>query len=105
MSKPEFLVGIDVAKAHLDVAITVKNTAWRVFHDAAGLTERCVGQVAAESEQTVMELPVAVALSAASHAVVVANPRQVRDFARDTGQLAKTDTFDAQVLARCAAVI
>ena len=46
-----------------------------------------------------------VALSAAGHAVVVANPRQVRDFARATGQLAKTDALDAQVLARCAAVI
>ena len=45
------------------------------------------------------------ALSAAGHAVVVANPRQVRDFARATGQLAKTDTLDAQVLARFAAVI
>ena len=49
-----------------------------------------------------LETEVAVALSAAGHAVVVANPRQVRDFARATGQLAKTD---AQVLARFAAVI
>ena len=47
----------------------------------------------------------AVALSAAGHAVVVANPLQVRDFARATGQLAKTDALDAQVLARFAAVI
>ncbi len=52
-----------------------------------------------------LETKVAVAPSAAGHAVVVANPRQVRDFAPATGQLAKTDTMDAQILARFAAVI
>ena len=52
-----------------------------------------------------LETEVAVALSAAGHAVVVANPRQVRACARATGQLAKTDALDAQILARFAAVI
>ena len=111
MSKPEFFVGIDVAQPHLDVAIAGEGTVWRVSHDAAGLTELCARLVAAAPAQIVMEATggleteVAVALSAAGHAVVVANPRQVRDFARATGQLAKTDTLDAQVLARFAAVI
>ena len=111
MSKPEFFVGIDVAQPHLDVAIAGQDTVWRVSHDAAGLTELCARLVAAAPAQIVMEATggleteVAVALSAAGHAVVVANPRQVRDFARATGQLAKTDALDAQVLARCAAVI
>ena len=47
-----------------------------------------------------LEVPVASALATAGIAVAVVNPRQVRDFARATGQLAKTDALDAQVLAR-----
>ena len=111
MSEPEFFVGIDVAQPHLDVAFAGEDTVWRVSYDAAGLTELCARLVTAAPAQIVMEATggleteVAVALSAAGHAVVVANPRQVRDFARATGQLAKTDALDAQLLARCAAVI
>ena len=111
MSKPEVFVGIDVAQPHLDVAIAGEDTVWRVSHDAAGLTQLCARLAAAAPAQIVMEATggleteVAVALSTAGHAVVVANPRQVRDFARATGQLAKTDTLDAQILARFAAVI
>ena len=111
MSKPEFFVGIDVAQQHLDVAIAGEDAVWRVSYDAAGLTELRVRLAAAAPAQIVLEATggleteVTVALSAAGHAVVVANPRQVRDFARATGQLAKTDALDAQILARCAAVI
>ena len=111
MSKPEFFVGIDVAQLHLDVAIAGEDAGWRVSYDAAGLTELCVRLAAAAPAQIVLEATggleteVTVALSAAGHAVVVANPRQVRDFARATGQLAKTDALDAQVLARFAAVM
>ena len=46
-----------------------------------------------------LELPLAAALAAASQPVVVVDPRQVRDFAKATGRLAKTDALDAQVLA------
>ena len=46
-----------------------------------------------------LELPLAAALAAASLPVAVVNPRQVRDFAKSTGQLAKTDRLDAQILA------
>ena len=111
MSEPEFFVGIDVAQPHLDVAFAGEDTVWRVSYDAAGLTELCARLVTAAPAQMVMEATggleteVAVALSAAGHAVVVANPRQVRACARATGQLAKTDALDAQLLARCAAVI
>lgn len=52
-----------------------------------------------------LEVPLAGALAAAGLPVVVVNPRQVRDFARATGQLAKTDRLDAQILARFAEVI
>ena len=46
-----------------------------------------------------LETPVASALAAAGIAVAIVNPRQVRDFARATGRLAKTDRLDAEVLA------
>jgi len=52
-----------------------------------------------------LEVAVVAALAAASVPVVVANPRQVRDFARATGQLAKTDRLDAQILAQFAATV
>lgn len=52
-----------------------------------------------------LELPLAGALAAASLPVVVVNPRQVRDFARATGRLAKTDVLDAQVLAHFAGAV
>src|SRR5207302_9600220 len=51
------------------------------------------------------ETPVLATLGSASLPVVAVNPRQVRDFARSTGQLAKTDALDAQVLAQFAAVV
>jgi len=49
-----------------------------------------------------LEVPLTGALAAVGLPVVVMNPRQVRDFARATGQLAKTDRLDAQILARVA---
>ena len=49
-----------------------------------------------------LELPLVAALAAAALPVVVVNPRQVRDFARATGTLAKTDALDAAVLAHFA---
>ena len=55
MSKPESVVGIDVAKQHLDVAIAGEDTVWRVSHDAAGLTELCARLAAAAPAQIVME--------------------------------------------------
>src|SRR3712207_735009 len=52
-----------------------------------------------------LEVPLAAALSAAGIAVAIVNPRQVRDFAKAIGQLAKTDALDAQLLARFAEVV
>ena len=52
-----------------------------------------------------LELPLVAALAAEAVPVVVVNPRQVRDFARATGKLAKTDALDAAVLAHFAAVV
>ena len=52
-----------------------------------------------------LEVPLASALAAAALPVAVVNPRQVRDFARATGRLAKTDALDAQVLAHFAEAV
>src|SRR6185312_15864351 len=98
-------IGIDVSKAGLDVAVRPSGTRWQVRNEAAGidgLVQRCV---ALAPERIVLEatggfeLGVAAALAANQLPVVIVNPRQVRDFARATGQLAKTDRLDANVLA------
>ena len=108
---PGCAVGIDVAKAWLDVAVYPGGAAWRVRQEAealAGLAAQLValGPACVVLEATGgLELPVAGALGAAGLPVAVVNPRQVRDFARATGRLAKTDALDAGVLARFAAVV
>ena len=101
-------IGIDVAKAELVVAVHPGEGRWTVANDERGvrtLTERLR---AAPPTLIVLEatggyeLLCVAALAAAELPVVVVNPRQVRDFARATGQLAKTDRLDADVLARFA---
>jgi transposase len=104
-------VGVDVAKAWLDVAVHPAGEGWRVRHDAAGiaaLAERLggLGPTCVVLEATGgLELALAGALGAAGLPVAVVNPRQVRDFARSIGRLAKTDALDAAVLARFAAAV
>lgn len=99
-------VGIDVAKATLDVWVEPESTGWTVTNDAAGIAEltqqlqtRTVRLVVLEATGG-YEYAAVVGLSVAGLAAAVVNPRQVRDFARATGRLAKTDRIDAQVLAR-----
>ncbi len=99
-------VGIDVAKAWLDVAVGATGEPWRVTTDEAGIAA-VVARLGGGPPTLVvleatggLEAVVAVELAAAGVAVAVVNPRQVRDFARATGQLAKTDRLDARVLAR-----
>ena len=84
--------GIDVAKAWLDLAALVA----RVQAVPAG--ER--PQVVVVEATGGLERGVVAALDAAAVPVAVVNPRQVRDFARCLGRLAKTDRLDAEVLAR-----
>jgi transposase len=98
-------VGIDVAKDHLDVAVGADGPAWSVTNDEAGIGALLEDLQARPCELVVLEatggfeVAVASALAALSLPVVVINPRQVRDFARATGQLAKTDRLDARILA------
>ena len=108
MQREPTYVGIDVAKDMLDVALRPAGERWRVEHDAAGL-EQLVARLQALAPALIvleatggLELGLVGALAAAALPVVVVNPRQVRDFARATGRLAKTDALDAAVLAHFA---
>ena len=98
-------VGIDVSKAALDVAVLPTAEAWQSANDLAGI-DSLVERVASVGPALVVleatgryEAACAAALAAAGVPVAVVNPRQVRDFARATGRLAKTDQLDAAVLA------
>ena len=103
-STPVF-VGVDVSKARLDAAVTGWDETWNVSNTSDGIAQlverlREIGPALVVMEATGgFEVPAAAALAAAEIPVVIANPRQVRDFARSTGQLAKTDTIDAHILA------
>ena len=101
-------VGIDVSKAQVDVAVRPTGQRWAASYDETGVGE-LVSQIVDLGPAMVLleatgglELPLVAALAAAALPVVVVNPRQVRDFARATGTLAKTDSLDAAVLAHFA---
>jgi transposase len=103
-------IGIDVSQARLDLAVHPGNT-WSVPHDESAIAI-LVEQLTALRPTLIvleatggLEIPLTSALATAGLPVVVVNPRQVRDFARASGLLAKTDALDAQVLAQFAAVM
>lgn len=106
MTSQERYVGIDVSKTHLDIAIRPGNEYWSVANDEHGIDElvsrlKSLGPRLVVLEATGgLELSVTASLGAAGLPAAVVNPRQVREFARAMGQLAKTDRLDAHVLAR-----
>ena len=101
---PSF-VGIDVSKDRLDVHVRPVGQTLSVTRDSKGLEQltdelRDLAPALIVLEATGgFEITVAAALAGASLPLAVVNPRQIRDFARATGRLAKTDTLDAQVIA------
>ena len=104
----ERFVGIDVSKAQLDVAVRPTGKRWTLPYNETGI-EGLLPQIVDLEPALVLleatgglELPLVAALAAATLPVVVVNPRQVRDFARATGTLARTDALDAGVLAHFA---
>ncbi len=105
MVTPTVFVGIDVAKATLDVALRPSAERWQAGNDEAGIRDLVRRLPTPGLTLVVLEAtggyehPVAAALAEAGVGVVIANPRQIRDFARATGQLAKTDAIDAELLA------
>ena len=104
-------VGIDVSKDNLDVAAFTANQKWRFSNDETGVNQLIEAMNPLSPALMVMEstggyeTPLAYALYEARIPCAIVNPREVRDFARATKKLAKTDTIDAQVLAHFAAVI
>jgi transposase len=104
-------IGIDVAKAQLDIAVRPSGERWAVPNDASGVATLVDRVKTLHPTLIVLEATgglerlVTSALATAGLPVVVVNPRQVRDFARATGQLAKTDALDARALAHFADVI
>ncbi len=110
MTPAPLFVGIDVSKAQLDIALrpdgrlVVPNDETGIAHVVERLRAVPVTLIVLEATGG-LELPLIGALVAAGLPVVVVNPRQVRDFAKATGKLAKTDPLDAQILAHFADVI
>jgi transposase len=104
-------VGIDVSKDRLDVAVRPSGDNWSVANDAPGITHAVQRLVQLHPRLVVLEatgglqMPVAGALATAGLPLAMVNPRQIRDFARATGRLAKTDRLDAQVLAHFAEAV
>jgi transposase len=98
-------VGIDVSKDQLEVYVRPTGERLAVASDEAGITHLLARLQALKPGLIVLEAtggyeaPVAAALAHAGLPVAVVNPRQIRDFARATGQLAKSDGLDAAVLA------
>ena len=105
ISAPPSLIGIDVSKDRLDVHVCPSGQAFTAVRDGNGL-EQLVNDLRKLSPALIVleatggfEIAVAAALASASLPLTVVNPRQIRDFARATGRLAKTDALDAQVIA------
>jgi transposase len=107
----QVFVGIDVAKAQLDIALRPMGERWAVSNDDAGiaalvtrLQEIAPQLIVLEATGTYQRAAVA-ALAVVGLPVAVVNPRQARDFAKATGQLAKTDVLDARALAHFAEAV
>ncbi|MBC7998072.1 MAG: IS110 family transposase [Leptolyngbya sp.] len=111
MNQTAYWVGIDVSKAQLDGHIRPTAEAFQVANTEAGIAALVQRLQQLQPTLVVMEAtggleaPAAAALALAQLPVAVVNPRQVRDFAKATGKLAKTDAIDAQVLAHFAEAV
>jgi transposase len=111
MNPSELFIGIDVSKSRLDVAARPMALSFHQRNDPTGIAAIVDRLLPLKPTLIVLEatggleLPLVTALAAAGLPVAVVNPRQVRDFAKATGRLAKNDTIDAAVLAHFAQAI
>lgn len=107
----ELFVGVDVSKKSLDVAVFPAGESFSVSNDPGGISALVERLTVLQPKLVVMESTggyereLTYALGAAKLAMSVVNARQVRDFAKATGKLAKTDSLDAKVIAQFAAVV
>ena len=110
MTSTQVFVGIDISKAQLDLALRPEGQ-FSAPNNEAGFAQVLERLNAVHPTLVVLEatggleIPLTGVLAAAGVPVVVVNPRQVRDFAKATGRLAKTDALDAQTLAHFAEVM
>jgi len=99
-------VGIDVSKEWLDLHVLPGGRRMKAPYTAEGLAEIAASLNGAAVNRVVLEATgkleslAAATLATAGLPVIVVNPRQVRDFAKASGRLAKTDTIDAEMIAR-----
>lgn len=101
-------IGVDISKDSLDVAAYPLDQCWQVTNDDTGIANLC--QILAKLKPTLIafeatggyELPLYIALDTSGLPASPVNPRQIRDFARSMGKLAKTDTIDAYIIAQFA---
>ncbi len=104
-------VGIDVSARRLDVYLHPNDDSFTVTHDRAGMWELVSRLSAFESSLIVLEptggfeRDVADLLAGTGFDVAIVNARQIRDYAKATGRLAKTDRLDSEVIARFAEAI
>jgi transposase len=104
-------VGIDVASKTLDICVRPLNKHWTLsnnetgFHKLEALLKTCKPTNIVLEGTGGIEKPAAIYLAGKGFPVAVVNPRQVRDFARSTGTLAKTDRIDAQIIAQFAEAV
>jgi hypothetical protein len=110
-SDPQVFIGLDVAKAQLDVALRPPDDCWHVHNEESGIASlverlRTLPPALSVLEATGgLEVPVTGALAEAGLPVVVVHPRHAREFANATGRLAKTATLDARGLAHFAEAV
>jgi transposase len=108
METGQVVVGIDVSKRRLDIAVRPGGACWTTETDQTSLRTLAQRLVKLAPERIVLEAtgkyerPLVAVLAAAALPVVVINPRQAREFGRASGRLAKTDRIDAGVLAHFA---
>jgi transposase len=107
----ELFVGIDVSKAWLDIAVHEKEETFRVSNEEVGIAGLVKRLKKLKASLIVLEptggfeMLVVAELTHAGLPAAVVNAKRVRDFARATGQIAKTDKLDAKVLAHFAAAV
>lgn len=104
VKKPTVFVGIDVSKKALDIAMRPSGMVRHVSNDAEGFVQilqlvRGLHPLVVLEPTGGYELELVCALVEAKIAVAVVNARQIRDFAKSRGKLAKTDRIDAEMIA------
>ena len=105
-ASPSFVgAGIDLSKDRLDVYVRPSGQVFAIARDGQALAQLVADLLTLAPALIVLEATggfettVAAALASAGLPLAVVNPRQIRDFARATGRLAKTDALDAQIIA------